>query len=42
MSEVPAVDLKPEQKTIKGLYSGGTLGYEAATLISRGLNLGEY
>ncbi|GIN39654.1 acyl-CoA synthetase FdrA [Heyndrickxia oleronia] len=37
--EVPAVDLKPEQKTIKGLYSGGTLGYEAATLISRGLNL---
>ncbi|MCM3711406.1 acyl-CoA synthetase FdrA [Sporosarcina luteola] len=39
--EVPAVDLKPEQKTIKGLYSGGTLGYEAATLISRGLNLGE-
>ncbi len=40
-AEVPAVDLKPEQKTIKGLYSGGTLGYEAATLISRGLNLGE-
>ncbi|OCA85841.1 acyl-CoA synthetase FdrA [Bacillus sp. FJAT-27225] len=38
--EVPAVDLKPEQKTIKGLYSGGTLGYEAATLISRGLGLG--
>ncbi|MEI4768261.1 acyl-CoA synthetase FdrA [Psychrobacillus sp. FJAT-51614] len=36
--EVPAVELKPEQKTIKGLYSGGTLGYEAATLISRGLN----
>lgn len=36
--EVPAVDLKPEQKTIKGLYSGGTLGYEAATLISRGIN----
>ena len=36
--EVPAVNLKPEQKTIKGLYSGGTLGYEAATLISRGLN----
>lgn len=35
--EVPAVDLKPEQKTIKGLYSGGTLGYEAATLISRGI-----
>ncbi|MEH7526113.1 acyl-CoA synthetase FdrA, partial [Bacillus sp. JJ1503] len=39
-AEVPAVNLKPEQKTIKGLYSGGTLGYEAATLISRGLNLG--
>src|SRR5690606_19323290 len=39
--EVPSVELKPEQKTIKGLYSGGTLGYEAATLISRGLNLGE-
>lgn len=37
--EIPAVDLKPEQKTIKGLYSGGTLGYEAATLISRGLGL---
>ncbi|KAB2337262.1 acyl-CoA synthetase FdrA [Cytobacillus depressus] len=40
-AEVPAVELKPEQKTIKGLYSGGTLGYEAATLISRGLNLGK-
>ncbi|MGE8206635.1 acyl-CoA synthetase FdrA [Heyndrickxia sp. NPDC080065] len=39
--EVPAVDLKPEQITIKGLYSGGTLGYEAATLISRGLGLGK-
>lgn len=39
--EVPAVNLKPEQKTIKGLYSGGTLGYEAATLISRGLGLGK-
>lgn len=37
-SQIPAVNLKPEQKTIKGLYSGGTLGYEAATLISRGLN----
>lgn len=36
--EVPAVNLKPEQKTIKGLYSGGTLGYEAATLISSGIN----
>ncbi|RHW34835.1 acyl-CoA synthetase FdrA [Neobacillus notoginsengisoli] len=39
-TEVPAVNLKPEQKTIKGLYSGGTLGYEAATLISRGLGIG--
>ncbi|KGR79210.1 acyl-CoA synthetase FdrA [Ureibacillus manganicus] len=36
--EVPSVELKPEQKTIKALYSGGTLGYEAATLIARGLN----
>lgn len=41
IGEVPAVNLKPEQKTIKGLYSGGTLGYEAATLISRGLGLGK-
>ncbi|WP_409275115.1 acyl-CoA synthetase FdrA [Neobacillus sp. SCS-31] len=41
VGEVPAVELKPEQKTIKGLYSGGTLGYEAATLISRGLGLGK-
>jgi FdrA protein len=41
IGEVPAVNLKPEQKTIKGLYSGGTLGYEAATLISRGLDLGK-
>lgn len=39
--EVPAVELKPEQKTIKGLYSGGTLGYEAASLISRALELGK-
>lgn len=39
--EVPAVNLKPEQKTIKGLYSGGTLGYEAATLMTRGLGLGK-
>lgn len=36
---VPAVKLQPEQKTIKGLYSGGTLGYEAAFLIKRGLGL---
>jgi FdrA protein len=36
---VPAVDLKPEQTTIKGLYSGGTLGYEAAFLFTRGLAL---
>ncbi|WP_053365875.1 acyl-CoA synthetase FdrA [Bacillus sp. FJAT-27245] len=41
VGEVPAVELKPEQKTIKGLYSGGTLGYEAATLISRGLGFGK-
>lgn len=41
VGEVPAVDLKPEQKTIKGLYSGGTLGYEAATLIQRGLGLSD-
>jgi FdrA protein len=38
-AEVPAVELKPEQTTIKGLYSGGTLGYEAAFLIKRGLGL---
>ena len=38
-AEVPAVDLKPEQTTIKGLYSGGTLGYEAAFLIKRGVGL---
>ncbi len=37
--DVPAVDLKPEQKKIKGLYSGGTLGYEAAFLLKRGLGL---
>ncbi|RDU38229.1 acyl-CoA synthetase FdrA [Neobacillus piezotolerans] len=41
VGEVPSVELKPEQKTIKGLYSGGTLGYEAATLISRGIGLGK-
>jgi len=40
-SEVPAVDLRPEQSTIKGLYSGGTLGYEAANLISRAFGLGK-
>ncbi|CAH2714906.1 Protein FdrA [Neobacillus rhizosphaerae] len=40
-SDVPAADLKPEQTTIKGLYSGGTLGYEAATLISRAFGLGK-
>lgn len=39
--EVPAVELKQEQKTIKGLYSGGTLGYEAATLMKRGLGLAD-
>lgn len=39
VGEVPSVSLTAEQKTIKGLYSGGTLGYEAATLIQRGLGL---
>lgn len=39
--EVPSVNLNADQKTIKGLYSGGTLGYEAATLISRGLGLAQ-
>src|SRR5699024_2933211 len=30
-----------EDKTVKGLYSGGTLASEAATLIAEALNLGE-
>ncbi|GGA66063.1 acyl-CoA synthetase FdrA [Ornithinibacillus halotolerans] len=36
---VDNVQLTPEQKSIKGFYSGGTLGYEAATLLSDALNL---
>jgi FdrA protein len=36
---VENVQLKPEQTAIKGFYSGGTLGYEAATLITDALNL---
>lgn len=38
---VPAHTLKPEQKYVKGLYSGGTLAYEAAMLIKEGLHLSE-
>ncbi|WP_284140868.1 MULTISPECIES: acyl-CoA synthetase FdrA [unclassified Virgibacillus] len=37
--DVTDVKLNPEQTTIKGLYSGGTLAYEAATLISDALEL---
>ncbi|SHG85957.1 acyl-CoA synthetase FdrA [Ornithinibacillus halophilus] len=40
-TSVEGVELKPEQTAIKGLYSGGTLAYEAATLISDALNLGK-
>lgn len=36
---VPTVSLAPEQKWIKGYYSGGTLAYEAAMLIKEGLHL---
>lgn len=36
---IPAHDLKPEQKYVKGLYSGGTLAYEAAMLVNEGLGL---
>lgn len=39
--EVPSAAFKPEQTTIKGLYSGGTLAYEAAVLMSKGLELGQ-
>ncbi|GGF98124.1 acyl-CoA synthetase FdrA [Paenibacillus aceti] len=39
--EVPSAALRPEQTTIKGLYSGGTLAYEAAVLMSKGLELGQ-
>lgn len=40
-TEVPKAELKPEQTTIKGLYSGGTLASEAAVLMSKGLELGQ-
>jgi FdrA protein len=36
---VPAHSFKSEQKYVKGLYSGGTLAYEAAMLIKEGLDL---
>lgn len=36
---VPDVHLKPQQKYIKGYYSGGTLAYEAATLMNEALDL---
>lgn len=36
---VPSFNFKPEQKAIKGLYSGGTLAGEAAMLISEALEL---
>lgn len=36
----PAVTL-PHDSTVKGLYSGGTLGSEAAMLISQALDLGD-
>lgn len=39
--EIPQTKLAPEQTTIKGLYSGGTLAYEAAVLMSKGLELGQ-
>ncbi|WP_042357421.1 acyl-CoA synthetase FdrA [Bacillus rubiinfantis] len=35
--DIPAVELKTEQTVIKGLYSGGTLGYETSFLLSRAL-----
>ncbi|GGC76413.1 acyl-CoA synthetase FdrA [Enterococcus wangshanyuanii] len=38
---VPAHALKSEQKYVKGLYSGGTLAYEAAMLIKEGLTLSD-
>ncbi|WP_313800972.1 acyl-CoA synthetase FdrA [Cytobacillus sp.] len=38
--EVANIDLKPGQRTIKGLFSGGTLASEAAVLISDALGLG--
>ena len=36
---LPPVTLQPQQKYIKGYYSGGTLAYEAATLMNDALNL---
>ncbi|SMF83717.1 FdrA protein [Paenibacillus uliginis N3/975] len=39
--KAPQTKLTPEQTTIKGLYSGGTLAYEAAVLMSKGLKLGQ-
>lgn len=36
----PVENSLPGHKTLKGLYSGGTLGAEAAMLISESLNLG--
>ena len=39
--ELLSVSLKPEQKLIKGYYSGGTLANEAGMLIAEGLNLAE-
>ncbi|GEO70029.1 acyl-CoA synthetase FdrA [Levilactobacillus acidifarinae] len=36
---VPDVQLEPQQKYIKGYYSGGTLAYEAATLMNDALDL---
>ena len=37
--KVPDVTLQPQQKYIKGYYSGGTLAYEAATLMNNTLGL---
>lgn len=36
----PAVPTLPEDKVVKGLYSGGTLASEAGMLISEALDLG--
>lgn len=36
---IPDIQLEPQQKYIKGYYSGGTLAYEAATLMNDALNL---
>lgn len=37
--KIPDIQLEPQQKYIKGYYSGGTLAYEAATLMNDALNL---